>query len=285
MRTDRRTKGHATGHATSSRPQEESQKESADEDNKAAFPLLSLPSELRNKIYAIAFESVPRVIDLDPDTFRILRQRLAILRVSRQVHDEVAHYFYANHTFRLFPIFPGRYFRTSKPLLARLAPRHRNSITSLELRLGPGWQSPPKGWIINDALGLKDCTSARVLRVFVECDPSDVIFEGFRAADGFYEKFSRKLLEGVLKDVPSIKVVEFDAWTSVKREGDMIAGLLEAALMRNKVIAWGPERGWDAVEHPLVSETPDFLVSHGLVTRLLNLDLLAIHASTATASG
>jgi hypothetical protein len=111
--------------------------------------------------------------------------------------------------------------------------------------LGPGWNAPPRGWVVNDALGLKDCITVRDLKVFVECDPSDAIFKGFRRGDGFYERFSQNLLEDVLKEVPSIKLVEFDAWSSVKRTGDMISGLRDVVLRFNKVVGWGPERGWD----------------------------------------
>jgi len=112
--------------------------------------------------------------------------------------------------------------------------------------LGPGWNNPPRGWIINDALGLTDCNNVRVLKVFVECDPSDAIFAGYRRSEGFYEQFCANLLEGILKEVPSIKVVEFDAYSSVKRTGDMMSGLGEVvAKYDDKAIAWGPERGWN----------------------------------------
>lgn len=99
--------------------------------------------------------------------------------------------------------------------------------------------------MVNDALGLADCTSVRVLGVFVECDPSDGVFAGWRKDDGFYEKFCAGLLDAVLKDVPTIKVVEFDAWNSVNRTGDMMSGLGEVVGRYDKVVAWGPERGWD----------------------------------------
>lgn len=103
--------------------------------------------------------------------------------------------------------------------------------------------------MVNPALGLVDCQNVRVLKIFVECDPSDGIFKGFRHSDGFYEKFSQDLLRAVLLGVASIKVVEIDAWSSVKREGDMIRGLLQVVRQfKDKAIAWGPERGWDADE-------------------------------------
>ncbi|TVY50706.1 hypothetical protein LCER1_G009039 [Lachnellula cervina] len=211
------------------------------------FRFLALPSELRNKIYSFVYSTAPTVIDLDPHTFALLsRQKLlSLFRVSRQLHHEAAHHFFSIHTFRLFPTYPGRYLKTKKPLLARLPAHYRASMTSLELRLGPGWNNPPRGWIVNDALGLADCTSVRVLKAFVECDPSDAIFKGFRMGEGAYERFSAELLNSVLKEVPSITTVEFDAYPSVKRTGDMMTGLGEVVAEHDKVVSWGPERGWD----------------------------------------
>jgi hypothetical protein len=211
------------------------------------FPFLSLPSELRNKIYSLVFSEALPILDLDPTIFKIFHrtQMFAIFRVSRQFYREAPHHFFSTHTFRLFPTYPGRYFKTKRPLLARVPASYRKSITSLELRLGPGWNNPPRGWVVNDALGLEDCTSVRVLKIFVECDPSDAIFKGFRKSEGFYEGFCANLLDEVLKRVPSIKVVEFDAYTSVKRTGDMMAGLeAVTAKYEGKVVSWSSER-WE----------------------------------------
>lgn len=212
----------------------------------STFPFMALPSELRNRIYHLVFSDVPPIMDLDPTTFSYLNRTkaLALFRVSRQLHRETHYYFFSTHTFRIFPTFPGRYFKTKKPLLARLPAKYRASITSLQLRLGPGWNNPPKGWVVNDALGLSDCTNVRWLKVFVECDPSDIIFKGFRAFDGFYEQFSAGLLDEILKAIPSVEVVEFDAYSSVMRTGDMMSGLGAVVAKFNKVVAWGPERGW-----------------------------------------
>jgi hypothetical protein len=210
------------------------------------FRFLALPSELRNKIYALVFARAPQVIDLDPDTFSLIsRQKLfALFRVSRQINDEATHHFLSTHTIRLFPIYPGRYFKSKRPLLARLSPRYRSSLTSLDLRLGPGWNDPPPGWVVNDALGLADCTNVRVLKVFVEIDTSDSFYDGWRKCDGFYEGFSMRLLEGVLKSVPSVEVVEFDGWSGVPRNCNMMAGLGQVVAKYDKVVGWGPERGW-----------------------------------------
>lgn len=98
--------------------------------------------------------------------------------------------------------------------------------------------------MINDALGLADCIRVRTLKVFVECDPSDAIFNGYRKHEGFYETFCADLLEEILKIVPSIEVVEFDGYSSVNRTGDMMSGLGEVVAKYDKVVAWGPERGW-----------------------------------------
>ena len=99
--------------------------------------------------------------------------------------------------------------------------------------------------MVNQALGLADCINVRVLKVFVECDTSDEIYKGFRRSDGFYEGFCAELLEAVLKNVPSIQVVELDAWSAVKRNGKMITGLGEVVARFDKVVGWGPERAWD----------------------------------------
>lgn len=211
------------------------------------FPFLSLPSELRNKIYSLVFASAPQVIDLDPDTFAIIRRQklFALFKVSRQIYDESTHHFFGTHAFRLFPTYPGRYINTKRPLLCRLRAKQRSSMTTLDLRLGPGWQSPPRGWIVNQALGLSDCTNVRILKVFAQCDTSDAMYNGYRRSEGFYERFCADLLEAVLKEVPSIQVVEFDAYSPVKRDGPMISGLGDVVATYGKVVGWGPERGWD----------------------------------------
>ncbi|CAI4218891.1 unnamed protein product [Parascedosporium putredinis] len=180
------------------------------------FRFLDLPAELRLRIYGYHFAECGNVVDLDPDNYKRIHRRLALLRTCRQVYYEASTFFYSSSTFRVFPTHPGRFFKTKKPLLARLSPFQRASLTTLELRLGPGWNRPPRGWVVNEALGLRDCVQIRKLKVFVECDPSDTIFNGFRRADGFYEDFSRNLLQDILKELPSLEVLEFDAWESVK---------------------------------------------------------------------
>lgn len=212
------------------------------------FRFLLLPSELRVKIYEYYFADDETVLDLGPDNYKRYHKLLGLMRVCRQISYEATHLFYSTRTFRIFPTHPAR-LKTKKPLLARLKPRQRECIATLDLRLGPGWNAPPRSWVVNDALGLKECVNAHQLNVLVQCDPSDGIFKGFRRSEGFYESFSRQLLESVIKELPALKVIEFDAWPGVQRSGAMMRGLLDLVAEHEIAIAWGPERGWtDAME-------------------------------------
>ncbi|GJN75800.1 hypothetical protein PLICBS_009906 [Purpureocillium lilacinum] len=234
------------------------------------FPFLSLPSELRVKVYQHFFANTDPVLDLSPDNYKRIHKHLGLMRVCRQIRAEATNFFYSTRSFRLFPTYPGRYFKSKRPLLARLKPGQRECITTLELRLGPGWNAPPKGWVVNDALGLKDCVNVRKLSVFVECDPSDGVFKGFRRSEGFYEGFSRKLLASVAETLPHLAVIEFDGWSSVKKSGAMMQGLLDVAAQTGRLIRWGPERGWtdaDEDEEPPkldTNEDPAALYLNGM---------------------
>ncbi|EGY15368.1 hypothetical protein HYQ45_002473 [Verticillium longisporum] len=212
------------------------------------FPFMSLPGELRLKVYAYHFADAGKVMDLDPDNHKRLHRKLALFKTCRTIYSEASHYYYSSRTFRLFPTFPGRFLKTKKPLLARLTPSKRACLTSLEMRLGPGWNAPPRGWVVNPALGLKDCINVRRLTVFVECDPSDSVFTGFRRSEGFYELFCQKLLGEVLAELPALEYVDFDGWSSVKKSGEMMKGLMEVAIMNDRGLRWGPERGWTDAE-------------------------------------
>ncbi len=217
------------------------------------FRFLDLPHELRLEVYSYHFATTGGVLDLDPDNYKRIHQKLAILRTCRTIYREASYTFYSTHPVRIFPTHPGRFFKTKKPLLARLKPGQRGTITSLELRLGPGWSKPPRGWVVNPELGLKDCVGVRKITVFVECDPGNDIFRGFRRSEGFYEGFSKSLLEKVLDEMPWVEYVEFDAWPSVKKSGTLMRELFEVVAERRLKQGWGTERGWtdaEEVEEP-----------------------------------
>lgn len=219
------------------------------------FPFMDLPSELRIKIYAYHFSDIGPVVDLEPGNYFTIHKKLSILRVCRQFYREASHLFYSSKTFRVFPI-DGRYSRKKLGLLARLKPQSRAHLTSLELRLGPGFNKPYRSWAVNDLLGLKDCVNVRRLSVYVEIDPSDGIFNGWRRSTGFYEAFSQGLLEGLLQGLPSVKSVQFDANPAVKRAGDMMQGLLEVVATNDRDVTWGPERGWTDNEEDEIDNEP-----------------------------
>ncbi|KAI0127120.1 hypothetical protein BJ170DRAFT_702595 [Xylariales sp. AK1849] len=231
------------------------------------FRFFDLPSELRLKVYGYHFANTGEVLDLDSDNYKRIHQKLAILRTCRQVYREASYVFYTTHTVRIFPIY-GKFFKTKKPLLARMSAGQRASLTTMELRLGPGWNRPPRGWVVNDALGLKGCVNVRVLKVFVECDPSNDIFKGFRRSDGFYEGFSRELLDGVLGEMPWCETVEFDANPSVKKNGAMMRGLLDVTGNKGRRLAWGPEKGWDDGEE---KEEPVQIINHAHLKDIVGL--------------
>ncbi|KAI0169991.1 hypothetical protein GGR52DRAFT_552479 [Hypoxylon sp. FL1284] len=231
------------------------------------FRFLHLPSELRLKVYDYHFANTGFVLDLDPDNYKRIHQKLAILRTCRTIYREASYLFYSTHPVRIFPTHPGRYFKTKKPLLARMKPCQRASMTSLELRLGPGWSKPPRGWVVNEALGLSDCVSLAKLTVFVECDPGNEIFRGFRQPDNFYERFSKSLLTDVLDEMPWVERIEFDAWPSVKKSGALMRGLMELVTSRGLKISWGKERGWTDAEEvepqPSLNLNDPLFISHG----------------------
>lgn len=237
------------------------------------FPFLDLPSELRLKVYEYHFANTGQVLDLDTENYKRIHKVLSILRVCRQVYIEASHCWWTTHVVRLFPIY-GKFFKTKKPLLARLTPRQRACISTMELRLGPGWNRPPRGWAVNDGLGLTDCTRTRRIKIFVECDPSNDVFKGFRKSDDFYAKFSSELLDSVLERLPRCETVEFDANPSVKKSGSMMQALLQVVENHGRRFAWGPLKGWDDGEE---FEPPEKKPDHSPIgTRSLGKDVVGI---------
>ncbi|KAF2876057.1 hypothetical protein BDV95DRAFT_563310 [Massariosphaeria phaeospora] len=210
----------------------------------APFRFFDLPVELRLRVYELTLV-VPTAVDLDPANIRTIAPLLRMFLVSRRVHDEAFRVFYGRNTFRVFPTH-GRFFQTKDPLLARLPPQYRTVITKLELRLGPGWTRPPRGWVINDRLGLGSMGKVFWLRIFVDFDPTcHPSFEGFSDRDDFYTVFCVSLLQGLFARVASLSAVEFDADRTVSRSSLLLQSLVNEVKAGNKRITWGSERGWD----------------------------------------
>lgn len=88
----------------------------------------------------------------------------------------------------------------------------------------------------------------RVLKVFVECDPSDNVFAGFRgknASEDTYRYFCLKLLQGIIEQVPSLETVEIDAYPGVKKDAPLVMALKRRIEEAEKSLFWGPLRGWE----------------------------------------
>lgn len=207
------------------------------------FRFLDLPSELRVWVYELLL-GIDGAIDLDPLNHRQVTPLLAIFLANRQIYDEAFRVFYGKNTFRLFST-NGKFFHAKYQLLSRLSPAYRATITTMELRLGPGWSAPPKRWLVNSKLGLSDCKALRLLKVFVEVDPSGhEIFRDFRLPNDLYTRFCAGLLKKVLAKVPSIVEIQFDGYPSVKKSGSLMMALLAEASAAKKAISYGSERGW-----------------------------------------
>lgn len=208
---------------------------------KGKFRFLDLPSEIRDKIYE-TFMLVPYTVDLSPDNRKAIAPRLQILQICRQINNEAYPVFYGRNTFRIFPTH-DQCFHTKKVLLTRLCKRYRSAITSLELRLGPGWSKPPKSWNTGPQLGLADCTSVRQLKIFIEVDPSHDIFKGYRIDDRFYTLFCGNLCEGIFEQMPSIETVDFEAYSFVKKDSTLVQDLVDSAEAEHKRVtytgSWG----------------------------------------------
>lgn len=212
------------------------------------FRFFDLPTELRLRIYEYIL-IVPKTLDLDPVNYRAVATRLSCFLVSHRMHEEAYSVFYGSpqQAFRLYPIH-GRFFHTKKPLLTRLPQRYRAVINTLELRIGPGWSNPPKCWNVDPKLGLGDCVSLRTLKIFVECDPSDGVFNGFRGrgnTEETYRYFVIGLLKGIVEQVPSLKYMELDAYPAVQKGTPLVEALVRVINDSGKKLVWGPLRGWE----------------------------------------
>ena len=82
------------------------------------------------------------------------------------------------------------------------------------------------------------------LEIFVQCDPSHPVFEGFRVSKQFYTEYAGALVKEVLGVLPGLRWVEFDANPSVERDGELMTRLISDVSKAGKKVLWGPARGW-----------------------------------------
>lgn len=209
-------------------------------DSRQPFHFFNLPFELRRRILHMAL-SLHRTVDLDPLNNFDAPERLSIFLTSRRMHQEAYHVFYGGHTFRIFPTHWRFFGHKVQPMLSRLSPRYRKALISLELRLGPGWSNPPMSWRVTDRLALEDMAGVRKLKVFMECDPSQDIFKGFRRARDFFTTFAGDILKETIRRLPSLEEVQFDGYPSVTRDGPLMKRLKDEVNRGEKKILWGPE--------------------------------------------
>ncbi|RDW57588.1 uncharacterized protein DSM5745_11483 [Aspergillus mulundensis] len=213
------------------------------------FRLFDLPAEIRLRIYHFAlFTPRRRSRETNGNVGASARNpsrspqsdRIALFLASRQLHDEASDYFYSTQAFRIFHI--QDYSRI--PTIRSIPTKYRSSIGTIELILGSSWTAPPRSWRVTRQLGLEEMTRLRVLKVFVECDPSHPVFNGFRISNNFYSDFAGGLLQQILEKLPRLGYVEFDGNPSVMKGGALMKRLLHEARTAGKKIVWGPQRGW-----------------------------------------
>lgn len=225
------------------------------------FNFFGLPAELRHKILGLLLK-VDRIIDIDFSNWR----QAAIFPVSKRFHAEGAAVFYGINTFRLFPTHGRVEGNKVHPLIMRIPPLYRAELVSLELRLGPFWSKPPKCWKVSDALRLEDATAVRVLKVFVEVDPSHPVFNGFRRNKDFYTHFAGALLKGVIAKLPNLEEIHIDGYPSVNRGSPLVKRLVEEAVSGNKRVSWGHGGSLSCECHH------GLLKSHSLVPCTIHID-------------
>lgn len=229
------------------------------------FRFLDLPSEVRIIIYHfVLFTPTKKTrrqnagsVGASAKKAKLVAptaHRVALFLVSRQVHEEASHYFYSTQIFRVFTIQDF----SRRPTLRAIPRCYRPLVSTVELILGNSWTAPPKSWSVDKGLGLQDMALTRTLKLFIECDPSQPIFEGFRISKEYYTEFSGRLVKEILQYLPNLEWVEFDAYPSVQKNGSLMSRLLHEARSANKKVKWGPTRGWtDLNDIGFVDDEPE----------------------------
>jgi hypothetical protein len=215
-------------------------------DRAGIFPFLSLPPEIRNRIYFLNWHGAS-TSDLHhkpiPPLSATDRGRLNLTLVSRRLHAESTHLLYSTTTFRLFPLQDFQYLPT--PL--SLPPHYRSHITSLSLIVGSSWTNPPASWKVGKGLirALSRIKLLRVLKIFVEVDPSIPMFARYRRSEGFYTEWCGELVRDVLKAiVGTCEIVEADGNPGVDPRGQLASRICEEVRASGRVMRYGPD--WKA---------------------------------------
>jgi hypothetical protein len=212
------------------------------------FRFFDLPPEIRNRIYSYVLFSPKSITSTSHGAAAAnarpapLPHRVNLFIAASRLHDEATYTFYSTQTFRIFPIIDF----SRLPTVSTISPRYRPAITTIELILGSSWTAPPKSWTINNGLGLREMSRVCTLKIFVQCDPSDPAFEGFRVSRYHYTWFAGELLRQILIPIPSLKQVEFDANPSVQKTGSLVARLVYEVRQAGKAVMYGPQRGWSS---------------------------------------
>ncbi|TLD30062.1 hypothetical protein E2P81_ATG06715 [Venturia nashicola] len=208
------------------------------------FRFKDLPPEIRLRIYQDIL-SIHKPVDLTGWNGTNVAPRLRLFLTSRQIYEEAYRVFYTINTFRIFSC-DGKFFNHKKQLLSRLTPAYRACLTSIELRLGPGWTKPPRYWVLTTRMGLAKCTALKQLKIFAELDPenSEICKQWMRNHQS-YTAFSKELMVKILTTAPNITEVWFDGFPSVLKDGPLVSTLLAEANRLGKRITFGPLRGWD----------------------------------------
>lgn len=126
---------------------------------------------------------------------------------------------------------------------------------------GPNWTNPGAKVTAKMRAVLAGLVALTRVKVFVECDPSHPIFDGFRVSKGFYTSYAEGLLEKVLAGIPGGEMtVEFDGGGLVERDGPLMRRLMRVARERGARIEFGPRKGWremDGVREEDLFESDD----------------------------